>query len=516
MVETLLDKLRSRTNYPIETFADITFESESGVYFIKNFYIGLFKKKLKRSFVINYFNMENRFTFVRQIKLAVVNDTKEGKNADYEKIRSIQYHSWKLANRIVQGQFFLRFFPEVILFKYPEAYEKYKELQGRIGHIKKKSDLDKAELKSCYDQIKSIQTQFENEIEEYRRNGSIQNFTYAFNADEYRDLIPSSVRASLNQKVFKDFNTRYKNFLKGNASIQTYKKTLAVPFQKTGITQLRLEDKNFTFYLFGIKFRCLLGRDGNNTTHILNHLINNTEEFKLNDSSFMFKDGELFMNMNLSSTVVKIKKNPNIVTGIDLGVSRMATMVIRDRSCNSPSNYIERRFFGDNTLMKRAMFYQNKRSNINRSYLTKSGKGRLHAVKSKNENLDKFARFRDNFNKKIAHDIIKRSIANNVSIIVMEDLSGIGELNTFMKNWPYFDLQTKIENKAKEYGIVVEYVDPPYTSQTCPACGHVDKKNREIQKHFECKSCGMKANADVVGAINIANKLVIKDLELTL
>jgi len=462
--------------------------------------------------------MNQNFTFVRKIKLGIINDTKEGKNADYERMRSIQYHSWKLANRIVQGQFFLRFFPEVILFKHPDTYELYKEIQGRItkiSQIKKKTDLDKAELKSCYAQIKDIQKQFEIEIEEYRRNGSIQNFTYAFNADEYRDLIPSTVRASLNQKVFKDFNTRYKNFLQGNASIQTYKKTLAVPFQGKSIIDLKLEKEGFTFNLFGIKFLCLLGKDGNNTKHILTHLTNKTDEFKLNDSSFMFKDGELFMNMNLSSNVVKVKKNPNIVAGIDLGVSRMATMVIRDRSSDSSTNYIERRFFGDDSLMKRAMFYQNKRSNVNRSYLTKTGKGRLHAVKSKNQNLDKFARFRDNFNKKIAHDIIQRCIANNVSVIVMEDLSKIGELNFFMKNWPYFDLQTKIENKAKEYGIKVEYVDPAYTSQTCPACGHVGKENREIQKHFECKSCGVKGNADVIGAINIANKIPIESLQVS-
>ncbi|MCY3659713.1 MAG: transposase [Caldilineaceae bacterium] len=46
-------------------------------------------------------------------------------------------------------------------------------------------------------------------------------------------------------------------------------------------------------------------------------------------------------------------------------------------------------------------------------------------------------------------------------------------------------------------------VPPAYTSQTCAACGHVDKANRRTQAHFRCTACGHTANADRNAAQNI-------------
>jgi transposase len=51
-------------------------------------------------------------------------------------------------------------------------------------------------------------------------------------------------------------------------------------------------------------------------------------------------------------------------------------------------------------------------------------------------------------------------------------------------------------------GVVVEFTDPAYTSQTCSACGHCEKSNRKSQAEFECKACGYKAHADFNAARN--------------
>ena len=56
-----------------------------------------------------------------------------------------------------------------------------------------------------------------------------------------------------------------------------------------------------------------------------------------------------------------------------------------------------------------------------------------------------------------------------------------------------------LDYKARQ----VVRVPPAYTSQTCAACGHVDKENRRTQAHFRCTACGHTANADRNAAQNI-------------
>ncbi len=50
------------------------------------------------------------------------------------------------------------------------------------------------------------------------------------------------------------------------------------------------------------------------------------------------------------------------------------------------------------------------------------------------------------------------------------------------------------------------FVDPKYTSQTCPVCQCRSKDNRQTQAEFECVLCGHKEHADKVGARNILER----------
>ena len=62
-----------------------------------------------------------------------------------------------------------------------------------------------------------------------------------------------------------------------------------------------------------------------------------------------------------------------------------------------------------------------------------------------------------------------------------------------------------IEQKCEANCVFLHYVEPRYTSQTCPRCGNVDKGNREGVL-FRCTSCGYEANADLNASINILNR----------
>ena len=49
-------------------------------------------------------------------------------------------------------------------------------------------------------------------------------------------------------------------------------------------------------------------------------------------------------------------------------------------------------------------------------------------------------------------------------------------------------------------------IEPSYTSQTCPRCGHVSKRNWRGYVYFRCVECGYEADRDRVASLNIAER----------
>ena len=64
-----------------------------------------------------------------------------------------------------------------------------------------------------------------------------------------------------------------------------------------------------------------------------------------------------------------------------------------------------------------------------------------------------------------------------------------------------------VEYKAKRNGQKVVFVDPAYTSQTCPKCGKIRKANRDKKRHlYVCRNCGYRSSGDRIAAMNLRHK----------
>jgi putative transposase len=96
---------------------------------------------------------------------------------------------------------------------------------------------------------------------------------------------------------------------------------------------------------------------------------------------------------------------------------------------------------------------------------------------------------------RIANQLIERHPG---TVFVLEDLDLRGCRG--QKRFAYRALQTNLSSKAP-----TEAVNPAYTSQECPSCGHISRGNRKGTK-FTCKKCGRKAHADWVGACGILRR----------
>lgn len=70
-------------------------------------------------------------------------------------------------------------------------------------------------------------------------------------------------------------------------------------------------------------------------------------------------------------------------------------------------------------------------------------------------------------------------------------------------NWSYNHLSKRLIDHSSREGFSVIYVEPAYSSQTCPKCGFIDKANR-VGDSFNCKQCDYKNHSDTVGAINLS------------
>ena len=193
----------------------------------------------------------------------------------------------------------------------------------------------------------------------------------------------------------------------------------------------------------------------------------------------------------IAQIAVQVQESETIGTqtiGIDLGLKIPAV---------AASDNGKVRFFGNGRQNK---FVKRKHRSVRR----KLGKlKKLNAIRKRDNKEQRWMKDQDH---KVSRQIVNFAKDNHASIIRLEALSGIRQTaRTSRKNeknlhsWSFYRLAQYIEYKAKLAGIAVEYVNPKYTSQTCPVCGERNKAN---DRKYKC-GCGFKGHRDIVGALNI-------------
>ena len=185
---------------------------------------------------------------------------------------------------------------------------------------------------------------------------------------------------------------------------------------------------------------------------------------------------------------------PNTV-GVDLGLNFLATAY----------NGTHTTFYSGKKVKEYRAHYKKLRREL-QSKGTKSAKRRLAAINQR-EN-----RFMNDVN----HCVTKALVLNNPnSLFIVEDLKSVRNSlvkvkkndRYYMVSWSYGDFIEKLSYKALLHNSLVVEVNPKYTSQTCPICGHKDKKNRNKKLHvFKCRNCNYTSNDDRIGAMNLYNK----------
>ena len=190
----------------------------------------------------------------------------------------------------------------------------------------------------------------------------------------------------------------------------------------------------------------------------------------------------------ISVTVPTVQGTGLKVMGVDLGLKVPAVAVTDDNKV---------RFFGNGRQNK----YKKRKFRSERKALGKRKK--LNAFRTSKDKEQRWMKDQDH---NVSRAIVNFATKNKISVIRLEQLSNIRQTTrTSRKNeknlhaWSFYRLSQFIEYKANLEGIKVEYVNPAYTSQTCPKCS---ERNNAQDRKYQCK-CGFEKHRDIIGAMNI-------------
>ena len=220
-----------------------------------------------------------------------------------------------------------------------------------------------------------------------------------------------------------------------------------------------------------------------------------SDDCKFGTAKLVNKHGKFYLHIPITYEISELKPSEvsNII-GIDRGLRFLAT------TYDSNGKSV---FYNGNVVKQKRAHYKVLRKQL-QQVGTPSSRRRLKAIGQRENRW-----MRD-----VNHCISKALVESNPdgSLFVIEDLSGVRSATERVRikdryafvSWSYYDLEQKLSYKALKHHQLVKKVNPAYTSQTCPKCGHTEKSNRNKKLHiFCCKNCGYQSNDDRIGAMNL-------------
>lgn len=311
---------------------------------------------------------------------------------------------------------------------------------------------------------------------------------FSINKALYSELRTAyGLKSQMAQSVIKTVIARYKTIL------ETQKEWIKPSFKKPQYDLVWNRDYSLTQNLFSVNTldgRIKLPYYENGMSKYFNHDI-----YKFGTAKLVNKHGKYFLHISVTYEV----EDSNIsdicnVVGIDRGIN----FIITTYDSKHKTGFVN----GKAIKQKRANYVKLRKELQMRQ--TPSARRRLRAI-GQREN-----RWMQDVN----HCVSKALVESNPkhTLFVLEDLSSVRSAIEKVRrkdryvsvSWSFYDLEQKLIYKAKQNQSTVIKVDPHYTSQCCPVCGHIEKANRNKKKHlFTCKNCGYTSNDDRIGAMNL-------------
>lgn len=215
-------------------------------------------------------------------------------------------------------------------------------------------------------------------------------------------------------------------------------------------------------------------------------------EHRTGESDLACRDGKWFLVATCEIPEAPLNTRPREWVGVDRGIANLATT-------------------SDGTNYQGRSLQRHRRRNA-RVRAQLQAKGTKSAKRKLKQRARRERRHAAHVNHKIAKTVVADAQRTGRGV-ALEDLQGIRDRvrlkrhqRATLSSWPFYQLGEYIAYKARRVGVPVIEVDAAYTSQTCPRCGHVSRKNRPTRDNFTCVVCGLAGPADHIAAVNVRKR----------
>ena len=220
--------------------------------------------------------------------------------------------------------------------------------------------------------------------------------------------------------------------------------------------------------------------------------------WKFGTATLVHKFNKWFLHIPMTKNFAELNlADINNVVGVDLGINFLATTYDSQGKTT---------FFSGKEVKHKRGQYKAVRKQLQQKQ-TSSSRKRIKTTGSR-EN-----RYVTDVNHRVTKALVEQYPQD--TCFVLEDLSGVRHATEKVRVkdryvqvcWAFYQFRQMLAYKAQLNRQCVIVVDPKYTSQTCPKCGHREKANRNKKIHtFCCKNCHYTSNDDRIGAMNLHRK----------
>ncbi len=220
--------------------------------------------------------------------------------------------------------------------------------------------------------------------------------------------------------------------------------------------------------------------------------------WKFGTAKLVYKFNKWFLHIPVTKDFAELDiVDVNNIVGVDLGINFLATTY---------------------DSKGKTTFYNGNAVKHKRGQLKATRKQlQMRRTPSARKKLKQMGQRENRYVTDVNHQITKALVDKypKGTMFVLEDLTGIRNATEKVRvkdryvsvSWAFYQFRQMLEYKAEMYGQKVIVVDPKYTSQTCPKCGHIARENRNKKTHtFCCKNCQYQSNDDRIGAMNLHRK----------